>query len=356
MPAPSHTHGLVECTRVMECVARLPIGDRGIALGACVRDGSLFATLEVVDKPHMVARLVRADGLDAAAVASAAEAEARRCLEQRHNNIAEVYGAVCVRGHPAGLLVERVEPLPPLPLDPTTALTIVMDVAWGLAHIHEASPTHCYGRLALGRVGVRDDGVYVLCDAGLIAAALGRRAHDSAREDIRDVALLFCELVSGRKAPADPFARAAYLVSVCVGRLHRELNALVTRCVMGEWGVPTSAEFAASCKQLLRNKTVELVAESVRLAVSVRVAFALRARSPKIVRTCAGTRIFCGRSISWPDALGSGGATVALAGWRRWRRRRWRWRLWWWWLRRPRRRHRWWRHRRRQCSYRPCSG
>ena len=82
----------------------------------------------MVGKRDMVARLVTRSNctevFDSAAVAAAGAAEARWCLQQRHRNIAEVYGTVCV-----GLLVERVEALAPPPIDPTTALTIVPEVA-----------------------------------------------------------------------------------------------------------------------------------------------------------------------------------------------------------------------------------
>lgn len=194
-------------------IARLPSGDREMMLRVPFQVGSCFATCDVEGEPRMVARIVaaqatgRLDAVEAAAVSAAIEAEAALCCAGNHVNLVKVLGSIYVTGTLAGLLVERLSPV----IAPARALfDVALDVEAALSHIARRSPRAFYGALRAGRVLQRDDR-YVLCDVGIIRAALARdtaRGRGSAAQDSADLVALCGDIVTAaRGACATAVAR-----------------------------------------------------------------------------------------------------------------------------------------------------
>lgn len=190
-------------------IARLPSGDREMVLRNPFQVGSCFATCDVEGEPRMVARIVaaratgRLDSVEAAAVSAAIEAEAALCRDGDHVNLVKVLGSIYVTGALAGLLVERLSPM----FAPARALfDVALDVEAALSHIARRSPRGFYGALRAGRVLQRDDR-YVLCDVGIIRAALARdtaRGRGSAAQDSADLVALCGDIATAARGACAP--------------------------------------------------------------------------------------------------------------------------------------------------------
>ena len=285
-------------TRMSQVVAHLSTGDCPLILGVLIHRGSVFQTHEVVGQPGRVVRLVvgATSSLRAGTVAAAAaepppaalvaalDAEARLCAAGpgRHENIAEVYGAVRVGGVPAGLLVERLYPLPAA--SARDELAIACAVARGLAHVAAASPRRCYGALTARRVLVRSGiggaASYVLCDAGIIRAAAvgGACAGGTAgAQDVRDLATLYHELARSSGVESRDTAPAP---------VPREVDALLAQCLASDPGagaVPSMTEVVDCLATAVRTRASAAAAGSVSSATAASTrattSFSVRARS-----------------------------------------------------------------------------
>lgn len=277
-----------------QVVSHLSTGDCPLILGVLIHRGSVFQTHEIVGQPGRVVRLVvgAASSLRAAAAAepppaalvAALDAEARLCAAGpgRHENIAEVYGAVRVGGVPAGLLVERLYPLPAA--SARDELAIACAVARGLAHVAAASPRRCYGALTARRVLVRSGiggaASYVMCDAGIIRAAAvgGACAGGTAgAQDVRDLATLYHELARSSGVESRDTAPAP---------VPREVDALLAQCLASDPGagaVPSMTEVVDCLATAVRTRASAAAAGSVSSATAASTrattSFSVRARS-----------------------------------------------------------------------------